>query len=375
MPSKVNTPRKSTTPKLSKQPSSVIKSSHVAQTLPRLVSVHPTMDSEAHLKPRSSSRIEDLCMCPTWGIVHGQRRYKNAARSMALEAGELMHKVFAMVRIWQLWRVDGRPRHAEKTAHRIFGKELWDIIKEKGKGFSERDELLAMCFAVLHESNWEDDPKDTIRSMSNMETATIDYVDERLPVMKSWPIWVADVSDSNSQVGIEQVFDVVLQYEDDYKIRYIGTVDGLVLDASRSPEVPTLEDNKTASRLDSAFQMATHMKYQFTGYMACSTAVFGIQVFHGRVVGVKIRRTNTGENYVSLPIERDYDAIEKWAYDIRWYVQNMYEPFGDAGFEDAPRFTHSCNRFFRPCSLIPFCTDSPEGRRIAFDSEMVPVTP
>lgn len=293
---------------------------------------------------------------------------------MALEAGELMHKMFAAVRIWQLIRRQGLADHGIQTALRIYGQNAWDKIVEKSKSYSDRDELLALCFAVLHESGWEDDPRDSIRTMSNMEVATIEYADERLRAMDQFPIWVSNQFDSNSMVGIEQVFDVVLMYEDEYKIRYIGTIDGLVIDLDRD-DLPTLEDNKTASRLDSGFQNAIFMKYQFTGYLACSTAVFGLQVFNGRVLGVKIKRTNTGENYVSLPLSRDYDAFAKWGTDIRWFVQNMYEPFGDDGYEDAPRFTHSCNRFFRPCSLIPFCSDTPEGRKIAFEQEMVPVTP
>jgi len=290
---------------------------------------------------------------------------------MALEAGELMHKIFAMCRIWQLWRLQKMPKHAEVTAKRIFGEETWKKIKEQGKGYGQRDELLALCFGVLRESNWVDDPKDAIRTMSNMEVATIEYVDERLRTMDQFPIWVADEFDSNSMVGIEQVFDVVMMYEDGYKLRYIGTIDGLVLDLDAGKR-PTLEDNKTASRIDSAFQNATYMKYQFTGYLACSTAVFGMQVLDGSVIAVKIKRSNSGENYASLPISRDYDAIAKWGQDVRWFVENLYEPFGDNGYEHAPRFTHSCNRYFRPCSLIPFCADSPEGRQIAFEQEMVP---
>lgn len=310
-------------------------------------------------------------MCPTWGIVHAQKRYSSAARSMALEAGELMHKVFAMCRIWQLWRKQGLKDHADVAARRIFGPSTWDRVCEEAKGQEGRDELLAYCFAVLHTSNWEDDPKDTIRTMSNMEVATIDYVDERLKTMDQFPIWVADEFDSNSKVGIEQVFDVIMLYEDGFKLRYIGTIDGLVIDLDRS-DTPTLEDNKTAARIDSGFQYSLFMKYQFTGYLACSTAVFGIQVFDGRVIGSKIKRSNSGENYVSLPIRRDYDAIAKWGHDVRWFVEAMYLPFGDDGYEDAPRFTHSCNRFFRPCSLIAFCSDTPEGRKIAFEQEMVP---
>jgi len=289
---------------------------------------------------------------------------------MALEAGELMHKVFAMCRIWQLWRKQGLKGHAEVTALRIFGREMWNEVLRRAKGQKDHDELLAMCFAVLHLSGWEDDPKDVIRSMSNMEVATIDYVHERLNAMDQFPIWVQDTN-PDGIVGIEQVFDVVMLYEDGFKIRYIGTIDGLVIDLDRD-NTPTLEDNKTAARIDAGFQNALFMKYQFTGYLACSTAVFGIQVFDGRVIGSKIRRTNTGENYVSLPIHRDYDAIAKWGQDVRWFVESMYLPFGDNGYEDAPRFTHSCNRYFRPCSLIPFCSDTPEGRKIAFEQEMVP---
>jgi len=282
-----------------------------------------------------------------------------------------MHKVFAMVRIWQLIRRQGLFDHGAVAATRIFGAELWDRMVKETRGFDERDELLAMCFLVLHTANWEDDPKDIIRTMNNMEVAAIEYADERLRAMDQFPIWVADVNDPHKPVGIEQVFDVVLLYEDGYKIRYIGTIDGLVVDIDRG-HLATLEDNKTASRIDSAFLNALHMKYQFTGYLACSTAVFGMQVLNGRVLGVKIKRANTGENYVSAPVSRDYDAIAKWGIDLRWFIQTLYEPFGPDDYENAPRFTHSCNRYFRPCSLIPFCTDTPEGRKIAFEQEMVP---
>ena len=29
----------------------------------------------------------------------------------------------------------------------------------------------------------------------------------------------------------------------------------------------------------------------------------------------------------------------------------------------APMFTHSCNRYFRPCSFVPLCTAPPEEQR------------
>lgn len=248
------------------------------------------------------------------------------------------------------------------------------ILKEwDTRSKDARDNLLALCFATLHNIGWEDDPKDEVRCMTNMELAAITYVDERFEYLESWPVWVADKKNPKCLIGIEQVMDVVLEYADGYKLRYIGTVDGLHLDVGQKMR-PTLEDNKTAARMDQAFRQAIHMKHQFTGYMACSTTLFGFPVFHGRVWGLKIKRTQTGENCLSLPIERDYDAVTKWASDMRWMKENLHDPFqGNYGYESAPRFTHSCNRYFRPCALIPFCGDSPEGRRVSFDKEMVAV--
>jgi hypothetical protein len=36
----------------------------------------------------------------------------------------------------------------------------------------------------------------------------------------------------------------------------------------------------------------------------------------------------------------------------------------------APKYTHSCNRYFRPCSLIPFCYGDDDEQR-AIMEEMV----
>jgi hypothetical protein len=37
---------------------------------------------------------------------------------------------------------------------------------------------------------------------------------------------------------------------------------------------------------------------------------------------------------------------------------------------NAPKYTHSCNRYFRPCSLIPFCYGDDDEQR-QFLEEMV----
>src|SRR5215467_4369326 len=122
------------------------------------------------LKPYSNSRLEDLATCPTWGVVHMQRKYKTDARSMALECGEVMHQVFAAVRIWQLSRVQKLDLHAQIVGQRIFSSKRWNAVWTRCMTQTdERDQLLELCFAVLQTSGWKDDAKDQTRTMTNME--------------------------------------------------------------------------------------------------------------------------------------------------------------------------------------------------------------
>src|SRR4249920_3740071 len=214
---------------------------------PRLWKVEPSsLAQKKTLHPYSNSRLEDLAMCPTWGVVHLQKRYPSGARSMALEAGELMHQVFAAVRIWQLAEIQKLPLHASHTGQRIFGVVRWGNVWDYAmKHTDPRDQLLELCFAVLRSSGWQDSESDSTRTMTNMELATIIYCDEQLPKMENWPIYVEERANPRSLVGIEQVFDVVLTFDDNYEVRYIGTVDGLVRKASTGEYY--VDENKTAA--------------------------------------------------------------------------------------------------------------------------------
>lgn len=230
---------------------------------------------------------------------------------------------------------------------------------------SDRERLQQLCFNVLHTGGWEDEPRDKNRTMANLELSSIDYVDERLEHMDNWPIYVENGRDPNCMVGIEQTFDVVVEYEDGSKFRFIGTVDGLVI---KLPEdVYCLDENKSANRLGDGWRAGFEMSHQITGYCAAGSVMFGFPITHSRVTGVKIGR---GEDpYTLEPIARDEEFTQMWA---SWFYHSgkMFEAYKD-NYEAAPRYTHSCNRYFRPCSLIPFCSDTVEGRKEQFE-QMVP---
>lgn len=238
----------------------------------------------------------------------------------------------------------------------------------------ERDQLLELCFGVLGTSGWKDDERDQTRTLTNMELASITYADEHLPKMENWPIYVEDQANPQSVVGIEQVFDVVLTYEDNREIRYVGTIDGLVIKAATGEYY--LDENKTASRLGSGWRDAFDMRHQITGYCAASTSVFGFDkpVYKSRVTGLRIKPMNKGEDvYPFEPIARTWESIQHWGTWVREMAET-YERYQN-DYEHATRFTHSCNRYFRPCSLLSFCADTAEGRQLAFNELMVAADP
>ena len=289
-----------------------------------------------------------------------QRQYPQKGRALALEAGEAMHQFFAAVRCWQLHFVDKLPDHAMSAGMRIFGEPRWkDIWKQTKKADQPIDQLGTLTSLVLRSSGYYDDPNDTTRTLANMETAGMVYIRETLKYMENWPIWIADRKDANKPVGIEQIFDVVLEYEDGKRIRYIGTLDGILCERQKAMRI-TMAENKTASRLDKAWIESFKMRHQITGYMACGQALFEIDMWRARVYGCKLKPTYRGEDVHIEPVVRDKASITHWGNWVYNQV-NLFETFKDE-WEYAERRTHSCNRYFRPCTLIPFCADTPEGR-------------
>lgn len=227
----------------------------------------------------------------------------------------------------------------------------------------ERAFFMQVALETLAVSGWEDNPKDKNRTMANMQLTAMAYIEDRLRWMDSWPIYVENDQDPNSLVGIEQVFDVVVTYGDGKKIRYIGTVDGLVW--NKKKKVWAVEDNKTANRLSDAWRMMWDMSHQITGYCLISRVAFTFPVYHSHVIGVKLPPTQTEDTYPLEPIARDEGSFVVWGRWLRHTVE-MYEAY-ENDFELAPRYTHSCSRYFRPCSLLTFCMDNVEGRQQQWD--------
>jgi hypothetical protein len=323
---------------------------------------------DKHLPYYSHSIMEAILTCPKWGLIrYAERKYFRANfRALALEAGSAMHEVFAALRLWQLYRIHNLPDHFNHHAIRIFGRNRVEACFWPKP--DPRDEALSFCFEILNSGEFYDDPNDNIRTVANMEETTIRYVDEQLAVMDRNDIWVADRSDPTAPVGVEYSFDMVV----DDVIRYIGTIDGITVHQPRG--VVRLEENKTASRLDEAWRESFRIKFQPTGYTIAGRLLTGQPIVESKIIGVKVKQTRSTEDYLTFVEHRDEENFHYFHQTLMFTHRLALEYKGRA--LDAPMFTHSCNRYFRPCGFIDLCAGSREDQEMMYEAmEKTPLSP
>ncbi|MCI0557503.1 MAG: hypothetical protein MN733_03330 [Nitrososphaera sp.] len=327
-------------------------------------------------------------------IRYGHRKqYPSDARAMALEYGAAAHEVFAAIYLWQVGFIQNLPEHMHYHATRIFKSptRFAEALKTKDASPDQRDHLISLGFNILHSGSFFDDPWDTIRTVNNLEVGIIKYVDNVLPSMPDWPIWIADLQNPEAIIGVECSFDIELERtinlintkphrdtsvsrgylrgDETEVVRYIGQLDRLHDKPRKDTNVLILGENKTGSRLGDSWRLSFDMSHQATGYMLAAYTLTGRECVESRVHGLKNKQTGHSDDFSPIsPLFRTQETFETF---IDWaiYSKNVLERYKD-DWENAPRFAHSCDRYFRPCSLIPFCCDTPEGRIEQFN-EMV----
>lgn len=354
-------------------------------------SLRQTREDEKQQLAYSHSIVEAILTCPRWGITRYIQGlyYPTTNRAMPLEAGSAMHEVFAAVRLWQLLRIQQLPDHFQHHGERLFNtdeqpdrfNQVWSSISDTS---DLKDELTEFAFKMLNSGEFYDDPDDNMRTMANMEYTTIKYIEKLMPLMEKNPIWVADLHKPTAPVGIEIVFDMMVEELGDdqwqhpdgkppfmtntikRKVRYIGTLDGLI---QRTDNHVRLDENKTASRLDETWRKAFDVKTQPTGYIAAASMFTEQQCEQARIIGIKVKQTKSVEDFLMFTIERDVSQIASWARDL-FFCDELTLRYKDDVLQ-APQFTHSCSRYFRPCAFIDWCAAGPEDQ-VAIYEGMVP---
>jgi hypothetical protein len=317
--------------------------------------------------------------CPTWGLIrYGKHKVMpDAGRAMALEAGEAAHESFAAIRLFQLLHYDA-PKHgdvmieaAKRHGVRLFGEERFaSMMKTLDANQLERTNIINFALDALYSCGFYDSDSDKKRTVTNVAEALIAYIDRIQP--DRYPIWIRDPSDVNTDVGIEIAFDIMvtIEYEEDSKPntmrrRLQGKLDGLVFNGNRL----MVDENKTGARLDDAWLAQWQLSHQITGYCLAGATFTNLSCDDARVVGMRIPIGKTlFEGIRFEDVNRSQFQYIDWAVWFVHTVELFEQHVNDV--THAPRFTHSCNRYFRPCSLLAYCgSDIDERARIIEEME------
>lgn len=338
------------------------------------------MATETHkvLPAYDHTKLSAVNTCPTWGIMRYDMHLSmpGMGRALALEAGSAMHECFAFVRlVTLLTQLEDKGKDKafidKVFVHhgtRLFGiARLTHLTDQISTATDAVDVCKRGCIALLDTSGFYDDPRDKRRTLSNMEECIYAYINRW-----RWdhPVWVRDLSDATSDVGIEIPFELAVEISGLHvlRFRFTGRIDGIHYDGLHRL---TVHDNKTSSRLGDAWTMAQTVSHQYTGYCVAASVFTQEVVSRCDVIGLAIplpRNYDYG-GFAREPMGRELHHIERW---IDWLVHTVNLTMAYTGDPiSAPKYTHSCNRYFRPCSLIPFCYgDDDEQHRILSEMEV-----
>jgi hypothetical protein len=336
-----------------------------------------TTDDDKELITYDQTKLSAFNTCPTWGIIRyaHHKRFATIGRAMALEAGSAMHEVFAFVRLITLARqLDALGRSPDfintlldANGHRLFGEDRWAaIIDNSPVNESVDDRLKHDVISVLETGDFYDDDRDKRRTLTNLEECALAYINR-------WDfkplVWMRDYEDAHSDVGIEIPYDVTVIINDVPSFRFTGKLDGLRWHGQGDRRRLVVEDNKTGSRLNDAWEMSFETSHQLTGYCLASSVFTGATVSDAEAIGLAIPIPRMDYNgYLRAQVSRSPEQMKRFVswmlYTVEGFKQLSAQPL------DAPMFTHSCNRYFRPCSFIPFCASDRDDREQMF-SEMI----
>ena len=321
------------------------------------------------------TKLTAVNTCPTYGVLryalHKTEVPLNThGRKMALESGSACHEYYAALRYWTiLERADceGWPMDEihKKVGMRLFSEERLTSMYAIPQDSDRINNAQLFALDALHSSGFYDDPSDRKRTMSNLEASCLAYTYEYFK--RDMPILVRD-----DLIGIEVPFVLEVLKESrggfidyDQAAYYCGRIDGIQLWNNR----PIVCENKTSGMSiasSNAWRMAFALSNQVTGYCIAGSALLGESIREAFVMGSQIpppRNVFDGTVF-ELCTRTDSDCV-RWC---EWFFHSVgtYEDFVPRVI-DAPRYSHSCNRFFSACEFIPFCSMEREEQQQVLD--------
>ena len=339
-----------------------------------------TQDTDKHLPWVDYSTLSAVNMCPRYGIITNYlgKRFKGLGteqRAMALEAGSAMHDMFAAVRMFELLQHSKQagavPDYIYNHGKRLFTNEQFPTRWEEMVQISDtaddyRTVMMRFGLYALETTGFYDDPNDRRRTQTNLETAAISYID-RYPQRRYIPY----TCPNRQFVGVEIPVDFVIEADDIPPFRIVGKADGFCYDTLNSDRLE-VHENKTGSRIDQAWASAFIVGHQPSTYLVGLSLMLGFPTEYATIWGTQIPIPKTSmysDGQARLSVSRTPEQCSEWLHWVldTWAVIRRFE--SDPAI--ATMYTHSCNRYFSSCALIPLCSDTIEQRRYVLDKEMI----
>ena len=324
-------------------------------------------EEDDHLDWIDHTKGSAINTCPMWGMVRYVEGKTPTAegRNLALETGSVCHEVFAAARYASLFE-GSNGDIARVQCENSFGTNRYTQMYSAYKNGSTIEERRTnFSLEALHTSSYYDDPRDRRRTLQNIEDACRSYLQNY-----NYEAWTPYVDRDTGFIGIEVPFNIYVGLPiGDF--RFVGKIDAII-DNSATGELE-VHENKTGARINDAWAMSFHMSHQVTGYIIASRLIIpqgkGRDISGAVVHGLQIplpRNVEIG-GLVAERVTRTDENIDRW---MAW-LADTYQTILKYKYDvyNSPMYTHSCNRYFHPCQLIPFCTSSREEQEMLLNEE------
>lgn len=339
-------------------------------------SARPTTQEEINsdMPYLTSSMVEAIVTCPRWGIIHNvqHKRFVTGYRQMALEAGSLMHDVFAAFNLFHLGMEQGLSDHADFHGERLFPQGRYKAINmaEAVRRY-DSNPLSAfeyLVFNVIGTSDYYDDPNDKNRTVAKLENVGLQLAHHYLTTLAQYSIHVTDRNDPTASIGVEKSLDVVftvrLSNGQEVQFRFIGLAD--VLYHNSATNVVALGEYKTTSGMNDAWREAFRTRHQLSAYYGALHGYFENVKNDIIITGSAVPVRTTSAPNMTFAEERT-DLHVRSFLTTALFAKSIVTQYPGIEAVNAPMFTHSCNRYFRPCSQLDLCTAEDEDRGIIWE--------
>lgn len=342
----------------------------------------PTDYTKTTMPYVTSSLVEAVTTCPKWGIIHNvqHKRFVTGYRQMALEAGSVMHDVFAAFNLMQIAAVQDFPDHARFHGNSLYGERRFEAVSfDKYLEIYKQNPSRALeklAVDIIATSDFYDDEGDRNRTLANMEHASFELAGYYLSNLSRFPIYIEDEKDPTKTIGVEKSMDVIFTCDvmdevgliEQAFIRFIGLGDVLY----QNPETKRVKlgEYKTTSTMGDGWREQFRTRHQQSGYIGALQAYFPEVADECILIGSALPVRKTSAPNMHFPIHRDKEAVGNFLATALTAL-DFVAAFKDEAAIDAPMFTHSCNRYFRPCALLDLCSAQREDQQVMWEQMVI----